>query len=221
MTPYILILFSFLGVNHIVEERITDTLIGSVIAFIASYLIFPSWEYQMIQDDLREVICANTNYLNKIAESIAGKSVDITEYKLARKDVYVKSGNLSAAFERMTSEPKSKQKNVKEVHKFVVLNHILSSYIATVASEIIDGKNAGNNTPEITKSVKKSLAILNDTSKKLGGEKVGLSIDKNTIPDIGNKPPELVPDDNLLKDQLGFINKISLDIARVAENIVG
>jgi uncharacterized membrane protein (TIGR01666 family) len=219
MTPYILVLFSFLGVNHIVQERITDTIIGSVIAFIASYLIFPAWEFEQIQQNLREMICANVNYLVKIAESISGKTVDTTEYKLARKDVFVKSGNLSAAFERMTSEPKSKQKNIKEIHKFVVLNHILSSYIATVASELI-GKTMITSQPDIIKSIKKSLAILNDTSKKLGGEKADFNTERSTEVSLDNKPDLLIPDDQLLKEQLGFINKISVDIARVSENIL-
>ncbi len=219
MTPYILIVFSFLGVNHIVQERITDTIIGSVIAFIASYIIFPAWEYEQIQQTLREMICANANYLVKIAESLSGKTVDTTEYKLARKDVYVKSGNLSAAFERMTSEPKSKQKNIKEIHKFVVLNHILSSYTATVAAEII-GKTVNNSQPDIIKSIKKSLAVLNDTSAKLGGQKADFNTEKSTQVSLDNKPELLVPDDSLLKEQLGFINKISADISRVSENIL-
>jgi uncharacterized membrane protein (TIGR01666 family) len=219
MTPYILILFSFLGVNNIVTERITDTIIGSTIAFIASYLIFPSWEYEQIQENLRDVICANANYLSKIAETIGGRAVDITEYKLARKDVFVKSGNLSAAFERMTSEPKSKQRNVKEIHKFVVLNHILSSYIATVASEFI-GKTIANPQAEITRSIKKSLAVLNDTSRKLGNEKVKLLSEQAVIVDTESKAPEIINDDSLLKEQLGFINKMSIDIARVTDNII-
>jgi hypothetical protein len=210
-------LFSFLGVNHVVEERITDTIIGSVIAFIASYLIFPSWEYQQIREGMRDVIRANISYLSKIADGISGKSVDITEYKLARKDVFVKSGNLSAAFERMTSEPKSKQKNVKEVHKFVVLNHILSSYIATAGADLMN-KTAGNSQPDMIKSIKKSLAVLNDTVKKLGGGKMDFTPDKIIHVDSYQKP-ELLPDDSLLKEQLGFINKISVDIARVADGM--
>ena len=218
MTPYILILFSFLGVNHIVEERITDTIIGSVIAFIASYLIFPSWESELIKQNLREVIYANANYLAKIAESVSGKVIGTTEYKLARKDVFLKSGNLSAAFERMTSEPKSKQRNVKEVHKFVVLNHILSSYIATVASEFI-GKSMEEPRPDINKSVRKSLALLNDASQKLGGKKVDLTCMQPMSLDIV-KTPGVMNDDGLLKEQLGFINKMSTDIARVTENLV-
>jgi uncharacterized membrane protein YccC len=221
MTPYILILFSFLGVNHIIEERITDTIIGSTIAFIASYVLFPSWEYELIQENLRDVIYANANYLAKIAETIAGNVVDITEYKLARKEVFVQSGNLSAAFERMTSEPKSKQKKVKEVHKFVVLNHILSSYIATVAAEIIGRKNISNAQPEAIKLLRKSMAILNDTSLELGGKKVDYTCEKSTVIDINRERLQPVIGDHLLRDQLGFINKMSVDIAKVAGNIVG
>jgi uncharacterized membrane protein YccC len=112
MTPYVLILFKFLGVGHlnIAQERIVDTIIGSVIAFIASYVLFPSWESAQITVNLRDVIYANTHYLVKIADSMTGASVNTTDYKLARKEVYVTSANLSAAFERMTSEPKRKQK---------------------------------------------------------------------------------------------------------------
>src|ERR1700676_1192550 len=72
MTPYVLILFKLLGVGMVVDERIIDTLIGSTIAFVASYLIFPTWEYEQIQDNLKNVISANVNYLTKIAESIWG-----------------------------------------------------------------------------------------------------------------------------------------------------
>ena len=113
MTPYVLILFKFLGVGFVVKERIVDTIIGSSIAFLASYLVFPSWEFEQIQQNMADVLNANVNYLMRIAESMFGKETAVADYKLSRKDVFVKSANLSAAFERMTSEPKSKQKNCK------------------------------------------------------------------------------------------------------------
>jgi uncharacterized membrane protein (TIGR01666 family) len=217
MTPYVLILFKFLGIGHldIVEERIVDTIIGSSIAFIASYLIFPTWEFEQIKMTLAEVIYSNVNYLVKIAQSITGKPVTNTDYKLARKDVYVKSANLSAAFERMTSEPKSKQHHIKDIHKFVVLNHILSSYTATVASEITV-KGMHKATPDTLKLVKKSIAVLNETSKKLGGEHLEFTGEK------AESTEEILPTvtENLLKEQLDFISKISNDIAKIADVIV-
>lgn len=217
MTPYVLILFKFLGVGMVVEERIVDTLIGSTIAFIGSYLIFPSWEFQQINDNLKGVVYANANYLLKIAESIFGKQVSTLDYKLARKDVFVKSANLSAAFERMTSEPKSKQKNVKEVHKFVVLNHILSSYIATIAAGVAN-KGIRKTSGENLKLIKRSIAVLNDCSKKLNGKV--LSVDIPKIPLNKESEQKLSADDLLLQEQLGFINQVSIDISRVTERIL-
>jgi uncharacterized membrane protein YccC len=218
MTPYVLILFKFLGVGMVVKERIVDTLIGSSIALVASYLIFPTWEFDQIQDSLKDVIKANLMYLVKVAETIAGIPVNTIEYKLARKEVYVKSANLSAAFERMTSEPKRKQKKVKEIHKFVVLNHILSSYIATVASTLLS-KPPATDEAENLKLVKRSLAVLNDSSEKLGG---GVTQTGNLKPNVAvnSVARSNQQDEVLLKEQLGFINKISVDIARVTGNIL-
>jgi uncharacterized membrane protein (TIGR01666 family) len=219
MTPYVLILFKLLGVGLLVEERIVDTIMGSTIALMASYLIFPSWEIDQIQDSMRDVIYANITYLVKIAESVSGIQVGTIEYKLARKDVFVKSANLSAAFERMTSEPKRKQKKIKEIHKFVVLNHILSSYIATIASGLAQ-KSLHKTPVENLKLLKRSMAVLNDCNKKLNGKVVDLNFSK-ILPLNGNiDQTQLQADDLLLKEQLGFINKISNDIARVTENII-
>jgi len=219
-TPYVLILFKLLGVGllNVAQERIIDTLIGSSIAFIASYVLFPTWEFELIQETLRDVIVANINYLVTIAESLSGRITGTTMYKLARKDVYVKSANLSAAFERMTSEPKSKQRKVKDVHKFVVLNHILSSYIANIASGLMQ-RDIQPPHAEALKLVKKSITVLNESNKKLHGENIEFNIGKATgITD--NEKPELSAEDSLLKEQLGFINKISYDIAKITDNIL-
>ena len=217
MTPYVLILFKFLGVGIVVKERIVDTLIGSSIALVASYLIFPTWEYDQILDSLKSVLEANLGYLVRVAETISGVPVGTLDYKLARKEVYVKSANLSAAFERMTSEPKSKQKKVKDIHKFVVLNHILSSYIATVASSL--PKPGATGQPDDLKLLKRSIAMLNESTEKLGGE--GLQFKPGKITETPKKQNEEAGKDGiLLREQLGFINKISVDIGRVAGDIL-
>ncbi len=220
MTPYILILFKFLGVGHVVEERIVDTFIGSIIAFIASYIIFPIWEFDQIKKNLDDVLVANVSYLLKMAETFSGKVVSITEYKLARKDVYVSSANLSAAFERMTSEPKSKQRHIKEVHKFVVLNHILTSYIANIASNLINKPRLVPQ-PDNLRLVKRSINMLAETSKKLE-ESNNLPAMINTLPAIPAdiQKTEVTLDGHLLKQQLEFITKVSTDIAKITDTIL-
>lgn len=217
MTPYILILFKFLGVDHVVQERIADTLIGGAIAFCASYIIFPTWEFDQIKNTLNDVLKANIAYLMKVADSLSGKNVNTTEYKLARKDVYVYSANLSAAFERMTSEPKRKQQHIKEVHKFVVLNHILTSYIANIASAMVTKPQKLQ--IDNLKLVKRSIGILYDTAQKVAPvqtepPKINIPVTEHT------ERPEPTLDAHLLKEQLEFITKVSNDIAKITDAIV-
>lgn len=216
MTPYVLILFKFLGVGQLtlVEERVIDTVIGSAIAFVSIYAVFPTWEFEQVQKNLADVIHANTCYLARIAETLSGKALSVTDYKLARKDVYVKSANLSAMFERMTSEPKSKQKKVKDIHRFVVLNHILTSYLADV-STLVAEKTAHIASPENIRTIRKAIAVLNESDRKLGGKSIepafGSSLSSQTKARISEA---------LLDEQLGFVNKISYDIARVTDDIL-
>src|SRR5690606_2745198 len=84
MTPYVLILFSFLGVNtlSILQERIIDTLIGSGLAFLSSYVILPSWESVQVYGTMRKLLIANYQYIAQALKIIAGQPPTITEYKL-------------------------------------------------------------------------------------------------------------------------------------------
>jgi uncharacterized membrane protein (TIGR01666 family) len=224
MTPFVLILFNFLGNGNInvAEERIIDTLIGSAIAFMASYFLFPSWESEQMEKFLREMLSANLNYLQKLADILAGKKVAVEDYKLARKQVYVSSANLSAAFQRMTSEPKGKQKKTKEINKFVVLNHILSSFIATTASALLTREKQVY-PPEFMRPVKRSCVILTETAKKM--EPVPAVATANPATGVSEET-ELTPtlpaqfDEHLLRSQLDFIQKISTDIRKITDAIL-
>lgn len=139
MTPYILLLFHLLSdasFKTIITDRIIDTAIGSAIAFLANLSLLPAWEQEKIADYMLQAITNNKTYFKNVAAAFTGNPVTNTEFKLSRKNAFVALANLSDAFSRMMSEPKSKQKNIKELHQFVVLNHTLTSHIATLASYV-------------------------------------------------------------------------------------
>ena len=138
-TPYVLIMFKLLGSGYIsvIEERIVDTGIGCAIALLAGYLLFPKWEAEELEDHIRHVLNANLSYLENFRLMVSGNYPSRVNYKLARKEVFVSSANLSAAFQRMLSEPQKKQRNSDKVYEFVVLNHILSSNIAGLSAETL------------------------------------------------------------------------------------
>ncbi|RRB04431.1 FUSC family protein [Larkinella rosea] len=222
MTPYILILFRFLGLGGIsvAEERVLDTLIGCVIAFAASFL-FPHWESQQLKGLLRDVLEANRTYLRKLVDSLSGKRLTVMDYKLARKEVYVSSANLSAAFQRMTSEPQSKQWHKNEIHEFVVLNHILSSNIATIASARLNLEQPASCPPEVLRPVKRSLTVLNESLKKFDPMPVRAVSEPAVLETaLPEKSELLVTDDRTLKEQLDFIQKVSHDISKLTDAIL-
>jgi uncharacterized membrane protein YgaE (UPF0421/DUF939 family) len=218
MTPYILILFSFLGSNFkiVAQERVFDTILGCAIAFLAGYFLFPHWEKDQLQRHMEGLLKANAAYLQKIIDALTGKKPGMLEYKLARKEVYLNTANLSAAFQRMLSEPKSKQKKEKDVHQFVVLNHILFSNIATIATTLVSA-DTRIYPPELTRIAKKAKTTLCESSKRFGGD--GVIDTQRDYPN--NNEVVLNNDDTLMLEQLRFISKLSTDIDKTTRKLTG
>ena len=219
MTPYLLILFSFLGANNIdiAKQRIIDTLLGSSIAFLASYFIFPNWEYKQVKLAMRDALIANYHYLYKLAEGLHGKKIGITDYKLVRKEVYVSTANLGSAFQRMLSEPKRKQRNPKSINKFTVMNHMLSSYIANLVSVSQQEQDQEIN-PLHIKWLRKSLFNIGEAIKLL--EENPEHAFNGTYPELPSSYKAVEPEnwnEHLLNEQLQLSYKLSKDIRKLAE----
>ena len=222
VTPFVLILFNFLGAGSLalVQERIIDTLLGCGIAFAANYLVFPSWESGQLQRFMLDVTRANTAYLEKLLEGLSGRLPEVQDYKLARKQVYVSSANLSAAFQRMTTEPKKRQKNSREVYEFVVLNHLLSSYIATVVSGIQEAPPRPF-PADYLRPVKRALAALQESLRRLDAKESAAPQIHCLNPAEGKR--EAAPqnaEEMLLEEQLNFIQKLSLDICKTTDAVL-
>jgi uncharacterized membrane protein YccC len=215
VTPYVLILFSFLGTEFriVAGERIIDTLIGCAIAFLLSYFLFPNWESEQLKTHMQGIIKANALYLQKIVQALSGEKVSMLEYKLARKEVYLTSANLSASFQRMVSEPKSKQSSRSQLQQFVVLNHILFSNIATIATTL-PAKEMKTFPAELIQLAKKAYHKLEESSKKLGNEE-----DLPKLPEFTNSQPITGADEKLLGEQLHFIYNVSKDIDKISNAV--
>jgi uncharacterized membrane protein YccC len=216
VTPLVLILFHFLGMGYItiIKERMVDTLIGCGIAFIASYLFLPKWESEQLPDILKQLLQANLEYLHKVVLHLSGQSVSSIDHKLARKEVYVQSANVSAAFQRMLTEPKDKQKNSKSVHQFVVLNTILFSNIATIVSNAISKEPRIYPEP-VLKAARKSIHHLHESLQLL---QPGFTTD--ILPVHTKELHVPTTEDHLMQEQLQFIERVSADIGKTVKDIV-
>ena len=103
-------------------------------------------------------------YFKDVAAAFTGNPVSITNFKVSRQHAFVALANLSDAFSRMLAEPKSKQKNSKQLHQFVVLNHMLTSHIATLSYYVkpLSEKYAS---PDFVPLVNNAVARLEDAEK--------------------------------------------------------
>jgi len=138
MTPYLLILFSILGSNvvDVAEERVLDTLVGSGLSLLAIYFLFPRWESPNLLDYMAAALKANFHYFNRLGWALEGRTESSTDYKLARKEVFLSLANLSGAFNRMLSEPAAKQQHRTGIYEFVALNNLLSTNIAGLVASV-------------------------------------------------------------------------------------
>ncbi len=178
VTIYVIFIYGILtpNVNEVIQYRILDTLVGAVLSFTASYLLWPSWEFLNVQTFLEKAIAANREYLLEISVFYNKKGEVTTSYKLARKHAFIEIGNLMASFQRMIQEPKSKQRQKSQVFKLAVLNHTLLSSLASIGTYVQSHKttkaseafNIVVNT--VVRNLDQAIAILNNTKSDLLSE---------------------------------------------------
>jgi len=125
---------------EVIQFRVVDTLIGASIAFGAGSLLWPAWESDSIKTSIIQILRANRKYLHEI-DRFYHHSESLTDYKLARKEAFLEMGNLNAAFQRMSQEPKSHHENLGKTNEIVGLNHTFLAALAALGTFILNRKN--------------------------------------------------------------------------------
>ncbi len=180
VTMYVIFIYGMLtpDVGNVIQYRIIDTVIGAVLSFAGSYVLWPSWEFLSIPDHLEKAIQANRDYLKEIAALYKKKGLAPVSYRLARKNAFIEIGNLMASFQRMSQEPKSKQKQLRKIYKLAELNHTLLSSLASLGTYM--------QTHNTTKASEAFEAVVNATASNLESSIMVLKGDRqiDSKPDI-------------------------------------
>jgi uncharacterized membrane protein YccC len=216
LTPYILILFHFLGLGalNVASERLLDTTIGSVLAALGSYFLFPVWESSQLQTYMADVLKANIHFMQQLLDLFAGNKISSLDYKVVRKELFVSTANLAAALHRMLSEPKNKQQHKNEIYEFVVLNNLLSSNVASLTSEMMQRQPTASE--EFISPVESSIHSLQQSLKKLDGKYVS---EKNNYYSNSSLPPDKNRHTQR-QSQLEFVQKLIFDIDKITNVLV-
>lgn len=138
ITLNVIFLYSLLTPNAfaVIWFRVLDTVIGAGLAFLGNSFLWPTWEYKGINNFIKESLKSNQDYINEIQACYSSNESRPTSYKLARKEAFLAIGNLHAAFQRMTQEPRSEQKDLEKNFEIISLNQELLSSAASLGTFI-------------------------------------------------------------------------------------
>lgn len=171
ITINIILVYSLINPDsfQVIQYRVIDTIIGAVIAVVANYTLWPSWEVFNMKQVLLNALQRNKEYLIETKNLYHTKSNDNHKYKVARKEAFLAISNLNAAFQRMTQDPKSKQKEYPLIYEMVTLNHTMLSGIAAIGTFISNHKTTPVSEEletiilKILNTLEASISILNNT----------------------------------------------------------
>jgi len=173
MTMYVFLSFNFLNpgnVNIIFKDRIVDTIIAGIIAFLVSYLILPVWEHTQNLELMKKSATSNLTYFHSVMSKFLNEDFDLEDYKVKRKNAIISLANLSDNFQRMITDPKNQRKKLEVVHQFVATSHLITAYTASLSQY---SKNEKKYTEIDSESwTKKIEAEMNQVSVLLNGEKI-------------------------------------------------
>src|SRR5690606_6645862 len=211
MTALTLMLFSLTAETDnidLTKQRVLYTILGSGIAFLGSYFILPVWESSQIKELMSNTLKANLKYFTTIIARLTSDRFPSTAHKLARKDVLIETANLGSAFQKMIDEPRSKQKNLPYINEFVVLNHILSSYLASLSSDLEEVSVQLRMSYAHQKLIKKTVFLLQEAIGHIDDELFKIDID---FPNISKNSNDEDSASLLIERQLRLVKKVAAD----------
>nr|WP_317047517.1 FUSC family membrane protein [Oceanihabitans sediminis] len=138
ITLSVIFIYAILQPNiiEVIGFRVLDTVIGSVLSFIAMLWLWPAWSFMEIGSNLKDSLKANAEFFNAISNYYQIKGKVPTSLKVKRKEAFLQTSNLSSAFQRMAQEPESKQNHIEDIYELVVLNHSFLSSLSSLNTYI-------------------------------------------------------------------------------------
>ena len=118
----------------LILPRLLDTVIGSLIAAAAMFLVLPDWQGKRLGAVAAEALEAHALYLREIMSQYATGKDDDLDYRLARRVAHNADAALSAALSHMLLEPRWVRRHARVGLQLLVLSHTLLSYLSALGA---------------------------------------------------------------------------------------
>ena len=135
ITLMVLFCFNQVGDGYgLIWPRLFDTLLGSLIAGLAVFLILPDWQGRRLHLGLATTLSCNSLYLRQILQQYRQGKRDDLAYRLARRNAHNADAALSSTLANMLMEPGHFRKEADIGFRFLVLSHTLLSYLSALGA---------------------------------------------------------------------------------------
>ncbi|TBU89285.1 TIGR01666 family membrane protein [Stutzerimonas kirkiae] len=133
----LLVLFCFNQVGDgygLIWPRLFDTLLGSLIAAAAVFLVLPDWQGRRLNQVVASTLSRSGDYLRQIMQQYATGKHDDLAYRLARRDAHNADAALSSTLSNMLLEPGHFRRDAETGFRFLTLSHTLLNYLSALGA---------------------------------------------------------------------------------------
>jgi len=135
ITVMALLCFNLLGDGFLLLwPRLVDTVIGCVIAALASFLILPDWQGRRLHEVIANVLASAARYLGQVLLQYDQGQRDDLPYRIARRDMHNADAALSTALSNMLRDPAYVRRNLDAGFRFLALSHVLLGYLSALGA---------------------------------------------------------------------------------------
>ncbi|MEL6091570.1 YccS family putative transporter [Plesiomonas shigelloides] len=135
ITMLVLFCFNLMGAGFdIAIPRVTDTLIGCGIAWLAVTFVWPDWRYRRLPLVIQRAIDSNTSYLSEVIAQYQQGKDDSLSYRIARRAAHNADAELASVISNMSSEPLRSRRVLEEGFRLLCLNHAMLGYISALGA---------------------------------------------------------------------------------------
>lgn len=181
------------NIVSVVQFRIIDTLIGTTLAFSATYILWPSWQFQNIHKYFINAMQSNLLFMKEIASFYHEKGEVSTTYKVIRKKAFLDIAEMNSAFQRLNQDPKSKQMELSTIYEITVFNNTFLSSLTSLGTYFRNNKTL--DVPKefdvfiekICSNIKIAISLLEETEIEIKTVEVSIEEAENSYNKAFNK----------------------------------
>lgn len=135
ITLMVLFCFNQVGDGYgLIWPRLIDTLLGSLIAGLAVFLILPDWQGRRLPRVVASTLSCHSRYLRQIIQQYASGKRDDLAYRVARRNAHNADAALSATLASMLLEPGHFRREADIGFRCLALSHTLLSYLSALGA---------------------------------------------------------------------------------------